>query len=146
MYFKNAVSWDVTPCRYCVKCLQPRAHAGSSLAIILPWNCRRYIPPKRRFTQDLHGASSQKTAIFIVTAMKTSNLATDVFICVGSDGWNCRPLHWLSSEWRFSRISRQSPGFCRVGHDSFLPNDTQFSIHLSFRAYIYFRKKGWRVS
>jgi hypothetical protein len=30
--------------------------------------------PKRRFTQDLHGATSQKTAFFIVTAVKTSNL------------------------------------------------------------------------
>jgi hypothetical protein len=36
-----------------------------------------YVPPKRRFTQDLHGATSQKTAFFIVTAVKTSNL-TDV--------------------------------------------------------------------
>jgi hypothetical protein len=32
------------------------------------------VPPKRRFTQDLHGATSQKTAFFIVTAVKTSNL------------------------------------------------------------------------
>jgi hypothetical protein len=30
--------------------------------------------PKRRFTQELHGATSQKTAFFIVTAVKTSNL------------------------------------------------------------------------
>jgi hypothetical protein len=29
---------------------------------------------KRSFTQDLHGATSQKTAFFIVTAVKTSNL------------------------------------------------------------------------
>jgi hypothetical protein len=34
----------------------------------------RYIPPKRHFTQDLHSATSQKTAFFIVTAVKTSNL------------------------------------------------------------------------
>jgi hypothetical protein len=32
------------------------------------------VPPKRRFTQDLHSATSQKTAFFIVTALKTSNL------------------------------------------------------------------------
>jgi hypothetical protein len=36
--------------------------------------CRRYVPPKRRFIQDLHGATSQKTAFFIVTAVKISNL------------------------------------------------------------------------
>jgi hypothetical protein len=29
---------------------------------------------ERRFTQDLHGATSQKTAFFIVIAVKTSNL------------------------------------------------------------------------
>jgi hypothetical protein len=33
--------------------------------IFLPWRWRRYIPPKGRFTQDLHGATSQKTAFFI---------------------------------------------------------------------------------
>jgi hypothetical protein len=32
------------------------------------------VPPKRLFTQDLHGATSQKTAFFIVTAVETSNL------------------------------------------------------------------------
>jgi hypothetical protein len=42
--------------------------------IFLPWKWRRYVPPKRRFTQDLHGATSQKTVFFIVTAVKTSYL------------------------------------------------------------------------
>jgi hypothetical protein len=32
------------------------------------------VPPKRRFTQDLPSATSQKTAFFIVTVVKTSNL------------------------------------------------------------------------
>jgi hypothetical protein len=32
--------------------------------IFLPWRCRRYIPPKRQFTQDMHSATSQKTAFF----------------------------------------------------------------------------------
>jgi hypothetical protein len=40
---KNAVFWDVAPCR-------------------------------TRYTRDLHGVTSQKTAFFIVTAVKTSNL------------------------------------------------------------------------
>jgi hypothetical protein len=54
--------------------LEPPADAGSSL-IFLPWKWRRYIPPKRLFnSQDLHGATSQKTAFFIVTVVKTSNL------------------------------------------------------------------------
>jgi hypothetical protein len=42
--------------------------------IFLPWRLRRYVTPKRWLTQDLHGATSQKTAFFIVTALKTSNL------------------------------------------------------------------------
>jgi hypothetical protein len=46
---KNAVYWDMAPCRY-------------------------RVPPKRRFTQDLHGATSQEMEFFIVTDVKTSNL------------------------------------------------------------------------
>jgi hypothetical protein len=42
--------------------------------IFLPWRWRRYVPPKRRFTQDPYGARSQKTVFFMVTAVKTSNL------------------------------------------------------------------------
>jgi hypothetical protein len=42
--------------------------------IFPPWRWRWCVPPKRRFTQDLHGATSQKTTFFIVTAVKTSNL------------------------------------------------------------------------
>jgi predicted RNA binding protein YcfA (HicA-like mRNA interferase family) len=42
--------------------------------IHLPRRWRRYVPPKRRFAQDLHCVTSQKTAFFIVTAVKTSNL------------------------------------------------------------------------
>jgi hypothetical protein len=30
----------------------------------ISWRCRRYVPPKRLFTQDLHGAASLKTAVF----------------------------------------------------------------------------------
>jgi hypothetical protein len=29
------------------------------------------VPPKRRFLQDPHGVTSQKTAFFIVTAVRT---------------------------------------------------------------------------
>jgi hypothetical protein len=32
------------------------------------------VPPKRRFLQEPHGVTSQKTALFIVTAMKTATL------------------------------------------------------------------------
>jgi hypothetical protein len=74
---KNAVFWDVAPCRYCVnrrfggmyRRLQPPAHAGSSFAdIFLSWRWRRYIPQKRRFTQYLYSATSQKTAFYMKNA------------------------------------------------------------------------------
>jgi hypothetical protein len=48
--------------------------------ILLPWRWRQYVPPKRWFTQDPHGATSQKTAFFIVTEVKTSNLTFYCFI------------------------------------------------------------------
>jgi hypothetical protein len=34
------------------------------------------VSEEHRFKQDLHGATSQKTAFFTVTAVKTSNLAS----------------------------------------------------------------------
>jgi hypothetical protein len=37
--------------------------------IFLPWRWRRYVPPKRRFTQYLHGTTSQKTELFIVYSL-----------------------------------------------------------------------------
>jgi hypothetical protein len=40
------------------------------------------VPPKRRFTQDLHGATSQKTTFFLVTAVKTSDLTKLILIYV----------------------------------------------------------------
>jgi hypothetical protein len=42
--------------------------------IFLPWRWRRYFPPNHRFTRDLYGATCQKTAFFIVTAVITSNM------------------------------------------------------------------------
>jgi hypothetical protein len=40
----------------------------------LPRCWRRYVLPKHRFLQEPHGVTSQKTAFFIVTAVKSSNL------------------------------------------------------------------------
>jgi hypothetical protein len=44
--------------------------------IFLPWRWRRYVPPKRRLTQDLHSATSHKMTFFLVTAVKASNRTT----------------------------------------------------------------------
>jgi hypothetical protein len=48
--------------------------AGSSLADFATLKMEAIRSSKRRFTQDLHGAKSQKTVFFIVTELKTSNL------------------------------------------------------------------------
>jgi hypothetical protein len=51
-YPKSSVFWDVTDVAF----------------------VRAYVHPKRRFLQEPRGVTYQKTAFFIVTAVKTSNL------------------------------------------------------------------------
>jgi hypothetical protein len=41
------------------------------------------VPPKRRFLQEPHGVTTQKTPFFIVTAVKTSNLTKLLCTWVG---------------------------------------------------------------
>jgi hypothetical protein len=36
------------------------------------WRRRRYFPPKRRAISKLHGVTTQKTVLFIVTAIRTA--------------------------------------------------------------------------
>jgi hypothetical protein len=43
---------------------------------------RRQVPPKRRFLQEPHGVTTQKTPFFIVTAVKTSNLIMVLLFCI----------------------------------------------------------------
>jgi hypothetical protein len=63
----------------------------------LPWIWRWHIPPKCQFSQDRHGATSLKTAFFIVTTMKTLNPScTDSLEVIPWDT-STRTLFWLSS-------------------------------------------------
>jgi hypothetical protein len=63
---KRAVFWDVAPCRNGVN----RRFGGTyrlhlqGRREIIRW--RRYVSPKSRLTPFLHGATSQKTALFTV--------------------------------------------------------------------------------
>jgi hypothetical protein len=72
--------------------------------ILLPWRWIRYDPPKRRFTQELHGATTQKRAFFIVSAVKTSNLkVVDSHILMQENMGQCTfekasGLHWLQTQ------------------------------------------------
>jgi hypothetical protein len=55
---------------------QPKhtANVVDNSPILSLWWWRRYVLPKRRFLQEPYGITSQKTAFFIVTTVKTSNL------------------------------------------------------------------------
>jgi hypothetical protein len=43
---------------------QPPAHVAPLSRIFLPWRWRQFVPPKRRFTQDLHGPISRNRTFF----------------------------------------------------------------------------------
>jgi hypothetical protein len=64
---ENAVFWDVTR----VRRLLVTAKVVPSSLILVTLMRRRYVPPKRRFLQEPHSVTSQKTAFFIVTLAKT---------------------------------------------------------------------------
>jgi hypothetical protein len=63
---KNAVFWDMAPgCfRLVTQVCSHLLTLGPCWRIFLPRRWRRYVPPKRRFTQYLHGVTSQKTEFF----------------------------------------------------------------------------------
>jgi hypothetical protein len=86
---KNGFFWDVAPCRYCVnqQTLVPRSR------IFMPWGWRPYVPPKRRLTQYLHGAPSQKTTFFIVKKfLAFYRIRRFITIFTVSHHWN---LYWV---------------------------------------------------
>jgi hypothetical protein len=77
---------------------------------LLLWRWRPYDPPKCRFTQNLHGVTSQKTAFFIVTAVKTSNLTTH-FLDLGTwwrwaVSFTPRPLYPWWKRTRYPSVRR----------------------------------------
>jgi hypothetical protein len=116
--------------------------------IFLLWRWRRYVPPKRRFTQDVHGATSQKTAFFkdipgFFHVMRTNfehrfKLQPIVLISQHQAGWSnsivldsysvCAQFQYLLSymlPWlTFPWISSDPPVIARItrqlGHDRFL--------------------------
>jgi hypothetical protein len=73
---KNGVFWDVTTCASCknrrfggtymvflrnVRRLLVTANVFLVHRLLSLWWRRRYVPPKRRFLQESHGVTSQKT-------------------------------------------------------------------------------------
>jgi hypothetical protein len=75
--------------------LVPAITVPSSPIVALIW--RLYLPPKRRFLQELHGFTSRKTTFFIVALLSTRVHAAfflDLFPfrAGGSDG--SQPTPW----------------------------------------------------
>jgi hypothetical protein len=64
---------------------EPAWAGGYKLQIFPSWRWRRYVPPKRGFTKDLHGITSQKMAFLIVIAVKTLNLTQRVNAYISRD-------------------------------------------------------------
>jgi hypothetical protein len=81
------------------------------------WRWRRHVPPKRRFIINPHGVTSQKTAFFIISALKASNpfqktssrLCTDITVtCKGRmDETVLFSVNWV---WGWERV--QAPKRC----------------------------------
>jgi hypothetical protein len=64
--WRRVVCWDATDVL--------EEHIASIWNFLRPWRWRRYVPPKRRLHLNrLHGVTSQKMILFIITSVKTSN-------------------------------------------------------------------------
>jgi hypothetical protein len=77
---------------YVAGCFQLVAQSASHLLmlvpcsrIFLPWRWRRHVPPKHWFTQDLHGATFQKAAFFILKLLlNIVTTRTEVLVVQGN--------------------------------------------------------------
>jgi hypothetical protein len=58
--------------RHCML-LASAPHFSLHTVFLLPWTWQRHIPPRRWFIINSQGATSQKMAFFVFTAVKTSN-------------------------------------------------------------------------
>jgi hypothetical protein len=80
--------------------------AGYGSPILVTLMKEAYVPPKRRFLQEPHGATSKKMSFFIVTAMKTSNLTyfSKFVICLVEADWSCSGENVVFRNSRKSRL------------------------------------------
>jgi hypothetical protein len=117
---KNAVFWDVMPCGSCKNRrfgekyrLIIRVARIGKLGTTLAVTSNRYVPPKRRFLQDLHGVISQKTAaLFLVTAVKTSNLtSTKECLSYPEVRTYCLKMHF---EWALNLVGKLYLNICTL--------------------------------
>jgi hypothetical protein len=76
LLLKNAVFWDVVLCRACVN----RRFGGTYRLHLQCRTIRERGTSVSWWPHALHSATSQKTAFFIVTAVKTSNLTIVIIV------------------------------------------------------------------
>jgi hypothetical protein len=116
---KNAVLWDVAPCRSCV-------------------------PPKR-FTQVLHGSTSKKTTTFFIFKFVFLSISSWWMMNDVSCRW-ASPCHWLETytglychEWMFHPLS--IVGCRETIHYCWAPSLVCSHIWISADSYEYFCPK-----
>jgi hypothetical protein len=114
---------------------------GTTLAV----TGKRYVPPNRRFLQEQHGVTSQKTTIFIVTAVKTSNLtllslvlrcnyiATEIIVVFCSKTGALRQSVGMHEWIRCKRCAMRYRAYCNSLVPSRLHRLITLCFHVSFR-------------
>jgi hypothetical protein len=75
----DMVLTDVSEERLPLTSLTDASRADFLIISLLPWRWRRYVPPKRRLTPYLHGATSQKTAFFKYNEIREHSNVCDAF-------------------------------------------------------------------
>jgi hypothetical protein len=81
------------------------SHSFPSSRIFLPWRWRRHVPQKRPFSQDSHGATSQK-ALFFTDVFKWALVRV---YCIAVTSREC-----LSGDSSETRNCRQNTHLCKT--------------------------------
>jgi hypothetical protein len=67
--------------------------------LVRPWRWRPYVPPKCRAFFELHGVTTPKAVLFIVTAVRTSD--PSYYLLIGEwDHWPTSRVHHVAYEER----------------------------------------------
>jgi hypothetical protein len=111
LYIRNEqmrceVGWSKRRKQWTERSLQSPAYLWSRVTHP-PWRLRRYVPPKRRFEQQPHGATSQKRIFFIIIAMKTlkSHTVNTVELLVSHAGYPNTPLKSVTDSCNQSAVA-----------------------------------------
>jgi hypothetical protein len=113
---KNTVFWDVTPFGSCKNRVSEERSASiirvTRIGELATWaetsnryrlrRWKRYVPPKRRFFQEPHGVTSQKTAFLIFKLPIGAAMLLWLWILLQipkAQGWNFDPEIGVKQDW-----------------------------------------------